>query len=390
MGWMSWERFRCIIDCQRFPDECISDRLFRTAADLLVSEGYAEAGYEYVIIDDCWLSKERDRNRRLQPDPERFPHGMKQLASYIHGKGLKFGMYENCGPTTCEGYPGSINHLQLDAQTFADWDVDYIKFDGCYVDIKILDRGYPAFGYYLNKTGRPMVYSCSWPYYYVEKGKKPNMKQVSKHCNLWRNYYDIQDSWSVVQAIIKWFGENHYEIDQYAGPGHWNDPDMLIIGNYGLSLDQSKTQMAIWAILAAPLIMSNDLRTIRPEFKDILLNREIIAINQDVLGIQGRRVKKEKDITVWIRPVTPVGYTHSYAVALASNRVYGDPYIYSVRLNEIGLTNPAGYNFKDLYGDKECILYPHQNLTVRINPSARVENLKYTRTHDKPRNEYLK
>ncbi|KAK7874139.1 hypothetical protein R5R35_004680 [Gryllus longicercus] len=369
MGWSSWERFRCTVDCQRFPDECISDRLFRLTADLLVSEGYAEAGYKYVIIDDCWLSKKRDSKERLQPDPERFPHGMKQLACYIHSKGLKFGIYENCG-RTCEGYPESKDHLQLDAQTFADWGVDYVKLDGCFVDINILDRVYPAFGYYLNQTGRPMVYSCSWPYYYMRKGLKTDFKKVSKHCNLWRNYHEIEDSWKRLQEIINWFGENHYKIGKHAGPGHWNDPDMLIIGNYGLSLEQSKTQMAVWAILAAPLIMSNDLCAVSPELKDILLNEEIIAINQDVLGIQGKRVKKEQGISVWVRPITPVRYSHSYAVAFTSNRDYGVPYTYSVGLKEIGLKNRAGYTFKDLYGDEEFILHPHENLTVRINPSG--------------------
>ncbi|KAK7872542.1 hypothetical protein R5R35_013777 [Gryllus longicercus] len=370
MGWMSWERFRCIVDCQKFPDECISDHLFRTAADLLVSEGYADAGYEYVIIDDCWLSKERDSNGRLEPDPERFPHGMKQLANYIQSKGLKFGLYEDYGTKTCAGYPGVIDNLELDAQTFGEWDVDYVKLDGCYAEITSMDEGYPQFGYYLNKTGRLMVYSCSWPVYQEENGMKPNLTKIAEHCNLWRNYDDIQDSWSSVQDIMEWFAKNQDVIVPHAGPGHWNDPDMLIIGNYGLSLDQSKTQMAVWAILAAPLIMSNDLRAVRPEFKEILLNREIIAINQDVLGIPGKRVQQHRNISVWVRPVTPVGYTHSYAVAFTSNRDDGAPYTYSVNLNDIGLTNPAGYTFKDLYGDKEFVLRANATLTVRVNPSG--------------------
>ncbi|RZF40166.1 hypothetical protein LSTR_LSTR014200 [Laodelphax striatellus] len=142
MGWMSWQRYRCNIDCETYPDECISENLFRRAADLIVSEGFKKVGYEYVIVDDCWLAKERDQNGDLQPDPKRFPSGIKSLADYIHSKGLKFGLYEDYGTKTCEGYPGVIGHMKQDAAKFAEWEVDYVKLDGCNADPKTYDSAF--------------------------------------------------------------------------------------------------------------------------------------------------------------------------------------------------------------------------------------------------------
>jgi hypothetical protein len=137
-------------------------------ADRMVEDGYLDAGYSYIIIDDCWLSHQRDPDtNRLQPDPDRFPSGIPALAHYVHSKGLKFGIYEDCGSLTCAGYPGSIDHLELDANTFAEWEIDYLKFDGCYANVSLLDEGYPKMSYYLNQTGRPIVYSCEWPLYEV-------------------------------------------------------------------------------------------------------------------------------------------------------------------------------------------------------------------------------
>merc|ERR1719187_55691 len=179
---------------------------------------------------------------------------------------------------------------------------------------------------------------------------KPNWNSIISSCNLWRNHVDIQDSWESVQSIIDYFGDNQDDLVPLAGPGHWNDPDMLIIGNFGLSYEQSKSQMAIWAILAAPLLMSVDLRTIRPEYKAILLNRAVIAVNQDPLGIQGRRIYKDKGIEIWARPVSPVAQGHySYAIAFLNRRTDGTPSEVSVTLRELGMTYSLGYNIADLF-----------------------------------------
>lgn len=372
MGWLAWERFRCNTDCKNDPDNCISENLFRTMADIVVSEGYSNLGYEYINVDDCWLEKERNQYGELVPDRTRFPRGMKALADYVHTKGLKFGIYEDFGNYTCAGYPGIINHLEQDAETFASWDVDYVKLDGCYAHPSDMDRGYPEFGYLLNRTGKAMTYSCSWPVYQIYAGMSPNFTSIIQHCNMWRNFDDIQDSWASVESIIDYYGNNQDVIVPNAGPGHWNDPDMLIIGNFGLSYEQSKTQMAIWAILAAPLLMSVDLGTIRPEYKAILQNRKIISVDQDPLGIQGRRIYKHKGIEIWSRPITPLYQNYfSYAIAFLNRRTDGTPSDVAVTLKELGLTSPTGYRVEDLYEDVDYgVLSPQTKIKVKVNPSG--------------------
>ncbi|GAB0086239.1 Alpha-galactosidase [Sergentomyia squamirostris] len=374
MGWLNWERFRCIIDCELYPDECISENLFKRIADRMVDDGYLALGYEYVIVDDCWMEMERDEEGRLVADKKRFPSGMKALADYIHGKGLKFGIYEDYGTKTCAGYPGVLNHMEIDAQTFADWDVDYVKLDGCYSEVEDMDFGYPYFGRLLNETGRPMVYSCSWPVYQEYNGIMPDYDALKQTCNLWRNWGDIDDSWESVRSITKYFAENQDRIQPVAGPGHWNDPDMLVIGNFGLSIDQSKAHMAIWAILAAPLLMSNDLATIRPEFRDILQNRDVIAVNQDPLGLQGRRIRYINKIEVWVRPITPTwGINYSYAVAFVSHRTDGAPYTLNLDVKHLALKSTMLYSVYDLFerGNKTKFLVGKSSkLRVRVNPTG--------------------
>ncbi|KAJ3649625.1 hypothetical protein Zmor_021356 [Zophobas morio] len=372
MGWMHWQRFRCLVDCEAYPDECISEKLFKEMADHLVSDGYLEAGYEYLIIDDCWMSKERDSEGRLQPNATRFPSGIKALSDYVHDKGLKFGIYADYGTKTCAGYPGSHGYLEIDAKTFADWGVDYLKLDGCYADLTDLQPGYIEMGNYLNQTGRPIVYSCSWPAYQEPKGVKPNYTALQDTCNLWRNWDDIDDTWSNVTSILKWFSTNQDRIASFSGVGHWNDPDMLIIGNFGLSYEQSKAQMAIWAIMAAPLIMSVDLRTIEPRFRDILLNKEIIKINQDSLGIQGRLVTTFKNIDIWTKPILPKDKNGapSYAIGFLSNRVDGYPYMLNVTLSELNITEAEQYTIKDIFDSKTFTTSPRDKLIVRVKPSG--------------------
>ncbi|KAL7635615.1 UNVERIFIED_CONTAM: hypothetical protein RMT77_013432 [Armadillidium vulgare] len=368
MGWLAWERFRCNTDCQNDPDNCISEDLFKTMADIIATEGYAQLGYDTVIMDDCWLSHERDADGKLQPDPDRFPSGIKALADYVHNLGLKFGIYEDYGNFTCAGYPGMLGNTEIDANTFAEWTVDYIKVDGCYDDPSNMDVGFPEFGYYLNQTGRPIVYSCEWPLYQ----SNANYTAIRETCNLWRNYNDVQDSWNSVQGIINFYGRNRGDFASFAGPGGWNDPDMLVIGNFGLSYDQSKSQMAIWAIFAAPLIMSVDLRTIRPEFKAILQNAAVIAVNQDPLGIQGRRISQENNIDIWTKPVSPVyDDSYSYAIAFQSGRDDGMPYKLTVTVEELGLTDEAGYEIAELFdGVNYGTLLPSDSFSVDVNPTG--------------------
>ncbi|XP_032520190.2 alpha-N-acetylgalactosaminidase [Danaus plexippus] len=361
MGWLTWQRFRCITDCDKYPNECISESLIKRMADIMVNEGYSHAGYKYVGIDDCWLEKTRDANGRLVPDRKRFPNGMKAVADYLHDLGLKFALYQDYGTKTCAGYPGVLGHEAVDVQTFAEWEVDYIKLDGCNVNVSKMDTGYPEFGKLMNESGRPMVYSCSWPAYQ----NKPDYASISKHCNMWRNWDDIQDSWASLTTIMSWFAEKQEEIAKYAGPGRWNDPDMLLIGNFGLSLDQARVQMAVWSILAAPLLMSVDLATIRPEFKEVLLNKDIIAIDQDELGKQGLMVWNKAKCEIWTRELVD-----GIAVAFVSKRDDGAPHTVDVTTEDMKIP-PTTYHIQDLYKDGHNFKFDCKgNFTTRINPSG--------------------
>ncbi|XP_073414881.1 alpha-galactosidase A [Dendrobates tinctorius] len=304
MGWLHWERFLCETDCVNNPTACISEQLFMQMADMMVADGWVKAGYKYLCIDDCWLATHRDEDHRLLADPTRFPGGIKKLADYVHARGLLLGIYQDVGKQTCAGFPGSQGFYELDAKTFADWGVDLLKFDGCnYESLEQLEDGYRRMSIALNRTGRNIMYSCEWPLY-ARRLTKVNYTEVAEYCNSWRNFDDIQDSWTSVKFLMDFTAALQEELVPAAGPGAWNDPDMLVIGNFGLSWEQEVTQMALWSIIAAPLLMSNDLRDINPRSKALLQNQEVIAINQDPLGAQGYRLLKVDNFELWEKPLT--------------------------------------------------------------------------------------
>uniref|UniRef100_A0A668ADV5 Alpha-galactosidase n=1 Tax=Myripristis murdjan TaxID=586833 RepID=A0A668ADV5_9TELE len=367
MGWMAWERFRCDVDCKDDPKNCISENLFRDMADRLAEDGWRELGYEYVIIDDCWMSKQRDEHGRLQPDPLRFPGGIAKLARYVHDRGLKLGIYADMGTHTCMGYPGTtLDKIEIDAQTFASWGVDYLKFDGCHSNPVEQMIGYPRMSKALNATGRPIAYSCSWPVYVGGLPPNVNYSLMGEICHLWRNYYDIQDSWDSVINIVDWFSNNQDALQPAAGPGRWNDPDMLVIGNFGLSIDQARSQMALWAIMAAPLIMSNDLRTLSNDARAILQNKVAISINQDPRGMQGRRLLQEKShIEVYWRPLS----NSASALVFLSHR-QDMPYLYHTSLAKLHY-DPGSYEAYDVFTGRTMTGLTHTtDLKVSINPSG--------------------
>ncbi|XP_046878870.1 alpha-galactosidase A [Hypomesus transpacificus] len=367
MGWLHWERFMCNVDCSTDPNNCISERLYMQMADVMVKEGWMEAGYEYVCIDDCWPSKQRDAKGRLQADPKRFPGGISKLADYVHSKGLKLGIYADVGTSTCAGYPGSMGHYDTDAQTFADWGVDLLKFDGCYLDWTLLGEGYRNMSKALNKTGSSILYSCEWPLYEWSY-KQPNYTAIREACNHWRNSADIYDSWSSVKSILDWSGDHQDIIVPSAGPGGWNDPDMLVIGNFGLSHAQQESQMAMWAIMAAPLLMSNDLRDICPRSKELLQNRHIIAINQDPLGRQGYRSIKSNSLEVWERPLS----RGRMALAVWNRQEIGGPQGFNpVLLPSWKICHPQCNVTQVLPSYKELgVLTPDSRVVVNVNPSG--------------------
>uniref|UniRef100_K7E0I7 Alpha-galactosidase n=1 Tax=Monodelphis domestica TaxID=13616 RepID=K7E0I7_MONDO len=368
MGWLAWERYRCSINCHEDPDNCINERLFMAMADRLAEDGWRELGYVYVNIDDCWMALQRDEGGVLVPDPERFPSGIRALADYVHSRGLKLGIYGDMGSMTCMGYPGTtLATVALDAQTFASWGVDMLKLDGCYSSSLERALGYPAMAKALNNTGRPIGYSCSWPAYDGGLPPEVNYTLLADICNLWRNFDDIEDSWQSVLSIVDWFSEHQDVLQPMAGPGHWNDPDMLLIGNYGLSFEQAKAQMALWTVLAAPLFMSTDLRAISPQNVDILQNKLMIRINQDPLGIQGRRVLKTKHhIEVFVRPLSK----DASAVVFFSRRT-DMPYRYRTSLGALNFTGHALYEAQDVYTENVISgLTRDTDFTVVINPSG--------------------
>ena len=355
MGWLSWLRFGCETDCQKEPDNCISENLYKAMADRMVADGYKDAGYEYVNIDDCWSAKERDpQTNALVADPDRFPSGIKALADYVHSKGLKLGIYGDMGYQTCGGYPGNKFFMELDAQTFASWGVDSFKMDGCFTDVHDFDTGYPVMAKFLNMTGRPILFSCEWAAYDHDQGLKIDYQKISETCNICRNSRDISDSWLAVTRLLKEYGDDNQTFSAVQGPGFFNDPDMLIVGNPGLSVSQGRVQMAMWAMFGAPLLMSADLREISDADRKTLLNPAVIAINQDKLGIMGKRAPTLDPnafwIQVWSKPILPSG---SFAIAIVNERPYyhGDHVVFT--LEKIGIKHATGnFNLTDVFTGK--------------------------------------
>jgi alpha-galactosidase len=291
MGWNSWNKFACDV----------SEQLIREIADAMVSSGLKAAGYQYVNIDDCWQVS-RDAQGNIVADPARFPSGIKALADYVHSKGLKLGLYTDAGRLTCQKRPGSFDHELQDAKTYASWGVDYVKVDWCYSEGLDPEVQYAKVRDALAQAGRPIVFSiCNW-------GVKAPWRWGPKTGNLWRTTGDISDKYDSMSLI----GFSQNGLEKFAGPGHWNDPDMLEVGNGGMDRDEYRTHMALWALLAAPLLAGNDLRSMTAETKEMLTNGEVLAVDQDSKGVQGHRIWEEGPLEIWAKPLAD----QSQAVAL--------------------------------------------------------------------------
>ena len=287
MGWNSWNRFACNIN----------EKLIRETADALVSSGMKEGGYQYLVIDDCWHG-DRDAHGDIQADVQRFPSGIRALADYVHSKGLKFGIYSDAGSKTCGGRPGSRGYEFQDAAQYARWGVDYLKYDWCNTATQNAEASYRTMREALNHTGRPIVFSM------CEGGTAKPWLWAAGVGNLWRTTGDIDDKWEGkfdYKLGLMTIVDLNEPLYPFAGPGHWNDPDMLEVGNGGMSADEYRTHFSLWAMMAAPLIAGNDVAHMSADTRSILLNREVIAIDQDPLGHAGHRVRKTGDIEVWSR-----------------------------------------------------------------------------------------
>jgi alpha-galactosidase len=369
MGWNTWNKFECNV----------SETLVKSMADAMVDSGMKDAGYQYVVIDDCWQVS-RDERGNIVADAQRFPSGIKALADYIHGKGLKFGLYSDAGEYTCQHRPGSKDHEMQDAQQYAEWGVDYVKYDWCYSAGLTQQVVYAKMRNALLATGRPMVFSiCEW-------GTSKPATWASSVGNLWRTTGDIADAWS---STGRQFGpppnggapgmggappagappmpagegpmpmnmpamglgfvqilDQQAELASFAGPGHWNDPDMLEVGNGGMTDTEYQAHFSLWAMLSAPLIAGNDLRNMTPAIKAILTNKEIIALNQDALGYQARRLKREGDIDVWVKKLAEGGV----AVALLNRGALSSSV--SITRSQLGLSDGKAMSVRDLWQHK--------------------------------------
>jgi len=324
MGWNSWNKFGCNV----------SDKLIREIADAVVTTGMKDAGYQFVNIDDCWqVSRAADGS--IVVDAERFPNGMKPLADYVHSKGLKFGVYTDAGRMTCQKRPGSYEHEAQDIKTYASWGVDYVKIDWCYAEGLEPSVQYPKFRDAIAQSGRSIVFSiCNW-------GVKAPWTWGPSTGNLWRTTGDISDNYDSMSVI----GFAQDGLEKFAGPGHWNDPDMLEVGNGGMKRDEYLTHMSLWSILAAPLLAGNDIRSMSDDTKSILMNPEVIAVDQDKKGIQGHRVWDEGPLEIWVKPLSD----GSQAVGLFNRGE--SPLKITLDFNKIGASTSA--KLRDLWQRKD-------------------------------------
>lgn len=363
MGWNSWNHFGRNID----------DATVRAQADAMVTRGLRDAGYVYINIDDTWQGR-RDALGFIHPN-ERFPD-MKALADYLHDKGLKFGLYSSPGPKTCAGFEGSYGHEDQDAHTYANWGVDYLKYDLCsFGEIlakadspearrQMMLDAYRRMHDAIQRAGRPIVYSlCQYGLESVWKWG------ASVGGNLWRTTGDISDSYRRMATI----GFNQLDLARYAAPGHWNDPDMLEVGNGGMSLAEYQTHMSLWALLAAPLLAGSDLTALSPEALAMLTNRDVIAIDQDSAGIQADRLWAKGAMEVWAKPL----HDGSKAVGFFNrSEIPGEAEI-AIALSEVGFRGEVsardaweGKDLGALHGTIKVRVPAHGAVLLRIRPTA--------------------
>lgn len=297
MGWNSWNGFGCNVN----------EQLIRETADAMAANGMKDAGYQYLVIDDCWHGA-RDASGAIQANAEHFPSGMKALGDYIHAKGLKFGIYSDVGAKTCGGKPGSRGHEYQDALTYAAWGVDYLKYDWCNAEGLNAVGAYTTIRDALYAANRPIILSiCEW-------GDNKPWEWAKPIGHLWRTTGDITACWDCEENHGTWssFGimrilDRQKPLRIHAAPGHWNDPDMLEVGN-GMSLSEDRAHFSMWAMLAAPLIAGNDLRQMSQQTRAVLTNREVIAVNQDALGVEAFPAISENDLEIWAKPLAAGGW----------------------------------------------------------------------------------
>lgn len=373
MGWNSWNKFACNID----------EKLIREVADAMVETGLRDAGYVYLNLDDCWHGQ-RDSLGFIQADPEKFPSGIKALADYVHAKGLKLGIYSDAGRTTCGGRPGSFGHEYQDALQYAKWGIDYLKYDWCDTEDINPVGAYNLMRDALRAAGRPIYFSmCEW-------GTSKPWKWAAETAHSWRTTGDIFNCFDCVDEHPGWKAYGVLQIldmqeglRQYAGPGHWNDPDMLEVGN-GQTVNEDRAHFTMWCMLAAPLILGNDIRKMSQETKDIVMNREVIAIDQDKAGIQGLKFMAEDGLEFWFKPLENDEWAFcilnrtteekEYAIDWQKFNLYDDV---SKRFTDF---DSKVYGIRDLWAKKDVgntkkgrtvVIPGHDVVLYRLSPKAK-------------------
>lgn len=354
MGFNNWNATHC--------REEFNEQMVREIADLFVSRGLKDAGYQYVNLDDCWAEPNRDAAGNLVPNRTRFPNGIKAVADYVHSKGLKFGIYTSAGTRTCNslGFPGGIGHEQQDANLFASWGVDYLKYDNCGDHLgQSAQQRYTAMRDALRATGRPIVYSiCEW-------GSNQPWSWAQPVGNSWRTTGDISDTWSSMLGIFK----ANVGLSVHAQRGGWNDPDMLEVGNGGMTDTEYRSHFSLWAMMNAPLLIGSDLRDVGQPTYDILTNRDVIALNQDTLGVQATEIDNTGGRHVLTKPLD----NGDVAVALFNET--GTATRIATTTTAAGLGNATSYTLRDLWtkttttttGTIAATVPPHATVVYRVS-----------------------
>lgn len=373
MGWNSWNKFACNIN----------EKLIREIADAMVETGLRDMGYVYLNLDDCWHGQ-RDSLGFIQADPEKFPSGMKALADYVHSKGLKIGLYSDAGRSTCGGRPGSFGHEYQDALQYAKWGIDYLKYDWCDSEDINPVGAYNLMRDALHAAGRPIFFSmCEW-------GSSKPWKWAAETAHSWRTTGDIFNCFDCVDEHPGWKAYGVMQIldmqeglREYAGPGHWNDPDMLEVGN-GQTVNEDRAHFSMWCMLAAPLILGNDIRNMSQETKDIIMNKEVIAIDQDKAGIQGLKFLAENGLEFWFKPLE----NEAWAFCILNRTT--EPKEYAIDWQKFNLYDDVAkrftdfdskiYEIRDLWGKKDVgntkkgrtvVIPGHDVVLYRLTPKMK-------------------
>lgn len=357
MGWNSWNTFAADIN----------EALIKGVADDMVANGMLKAGYTYIVIDDCWEAKQRDASGNLVADPAKFPGGLKALGDYLHKLGFKFGIHNCAGTETCAGYPGGRGHEYQDAKMYASWGVDYLKYDWCNHGTANAQETYKTMRDALHAAGRPIVFSlCEW-------GSNQPWLWGQSIGHLWRTTGDIRDCYDcegVYDMGWKHILDKQVGLEKYAGPDHWNDPDMLEVGNKGLSMAESRAHFSLWCMLAAPLMAGNDVRHMSDEVRAILTDADVIALDQDPLGKQGFRFIDSPSKEIWAKELSH----GDWAVCFVNSSDRPE----ELKINWNNLTFLHGtYNVRDLWTKKDLgttakehapTIGSHDVLLVRLTP----------------------